>query len=356
MHSRKKKLLVVNSHVSLGGLGQYSISLANAVTATGLFDVFGLVTHSNTGRFPDFCRSTNKTAFIGTKKKIIKYGLILGHIWRLRPDVVVINYNASVHFLLPLLPKTKVISILHSDDQDYYRVAAINRSCVDAWIAPTPKTKDGLIDYLQCRQFNKKIHVIPHGVAESTIAKRAINPGKFKIIFVGALYKHKGVDLLPEIFSRFLQEHPNASLTIAGDGPMRDELLQEIRQLNLEDQITLAGAVSPESVRTLFHQADVLLFPTRLEGFGLVIAEAMMEGCVPVVTHLQDITDSIVSHGETGYLVNKDDIAGFVGCLSLLYNDRAQLGRMASRSAHRARERFSLSGMAKDYVDLFNRI
>jgi glycosyltransferase involved in cell wall biosynthesis len=356
MLKKKKKLLIINSHISWGGLGQYSIGLARAITELGEFDVFGLVTHSNTDRFHEFSSSTKKTFFPGEKLKLSRYWLTFWHIWRLRPDVIVINYNATVHFLLPFLPRTKIVTIIHSDDMDYYRIAAINRSFVDAWIAPTPKTGRGMLDYLKSDAVIKKVHVIPHGVAGPTMGQRDMSRARFEILFVGALYIHKGVDLLPEIFSRFLPNHPNATLTIVGGGPMRDRIIQDIQSRNLLSHIELTGVLTTEAVRAMYTRADVLLFPTRLEGFGLVLAEAMMEGCVPVATNLQDITDSIVSTGESGYLVEKDDITGFVKALSNLYNDRTLLSSMSERASEVAREKFLLSGMAKKYTSLFNRI
>lgn len=354
--SHKKKLLVVNSHIPWGGLGQYSIGLARAMSTLGEFEVFGLVTHNKAGNFESFSNATRSTKFVGNKPKLIKYPLILFYIWRLRPHVIIINYNAPAHFLLPFLPKTKILTILHSDDSDYYRIASINHTYVNAWIAPTPKTRRGIIEYLGANAPAERVHVIPHGVTWGTKRAKVRGEGRFEIVFAGALFRHKGVDLLPEIFSRFSMRHPDTFLSIAGEGPMRDALLRDFVRLNLQDKVSLTGLLSSEDVRDLFSQADVLLFPTRLEGFGLVVAEAMTAGCVPVLTHLEGITDSIVSSGTTGFLVEMNDIDSFVNCLSLLYEDRALLGMMSARATEVAREKFSLARMADNYTLLINNI
>ncbi|MDX7324888.1 glycosyltransferase, partial [Providencia rettgeri] len=59
-------------------------------------------------------------------------------------------------------------------------------------------------------------------------------------------------------------------------------------------QATFLGAVHPEAVFDLLLRHDVLVMPSRFEGFGLTITEAMSAGCIPVVSRIRGVTDTIV--------------------------------------------------------------
>ena len=358
MNNKKenKKILIVNSHISWGGLGQYSISLADSFTKSKKFDVYGLVTHSNQDRFLSFKKATLKTLCLANKSKIIKYFLAWIYIWRLRPDILLINYNATVHFLLPFLPPTKVISVIHSDDKDYYRIASINSRYVDTWVAPSPKTREGLLNYLGNMKFAIRIKLIAHGVAGSNEkSNRHINNDLFRIIYIGALYRHKGVDLLPDIFHKFLEINPNSKLTIVGDGHLRNIIADDFKKREIYDRnVTFTGIIDTTSVRSQLANSDVLLFPTRLEGFGLVVTEAMMEGVVPIVSRLSGITDAIITDSEDGFLAEEDNVNNFVEFLSNLYNDRLKLLKMAQNTQLKAKNKYSLNSMITSYESLFD--
>ncbi|MCK5538016.1 MAG: hypothetical protein KAI79_14420, partial [Bacteroidales bacterium] len=130
-----KKVLIVNSHIPWGGLGQFTLSLARGLSSKE-YEVYGLVTHSNKDNYNTFKSITNKTKYVGHLNKYIRYVSVLSYIWKLKPDAIVINYNAVIHFLLPFIPKTTVISIIHSDAEEFYRISMINQKYVDAWVAP----------------------------------------------------------------------------------------------------------------------------------------------------------------------------------------------------------------------------
>lgn len=350
------KVLIVNSHIPWGGLGQFSITLARGLAGQSGYKIYGLVTHSDGGRYRDFSGQTRKTVFVGNFPKFLKHLVVLSHIWRLKPDVIIINYNATVHFLLPLLPRIPVITVIHSDDPDYYRTALINQSLISAWVCPTPKTKQGLIAHAGNARLLTRIQVIPHGVTESSPFDKVLSMSTFNIVFVGALYEHKGVDLLPRILSGFMRNYSDFTLTIIGDGPLYESLAHEFSNLCFKNRVTLTGVLDSDKVRGIMRRSDVLLFPTRLEGFGLVVIEAMMEGCVPVVTNLNGITDSIIEHDESGLLVDKNDVPGFVNSLSKLYENRKLLQAMSKQSASIAVSKFSQKRMTEDYQILINKI
>ena len=351
----KSKILIANSYIPWGGLGQYSINLAQIFKNAG-YDVYGLVTHSKNELFNEFAELTIETVYFGDRNLFVKYFSILNFVRRIKPDFIFANYLPPIQFLLPLLEKSKIISVIHSDLPDFYRSANINHWFVDQWIAPTPRIKEGFFQYTGNHKILDRTSIILHGITKSTRTDRELNQGIFNIIFVGALYEHKGVDLLPEIFSSFHHACPNSHLTIIGGGIMELFLIEEFTIRGLNDHVTFTGVIPNLEVRGYYGISDVLLFPTRVEGFGLVIAEAMMEGTVPLTTLLPGITDAIVEAGFTGLLVEKNNINEFVHSLRQLYNSRSLLNQMSRAAMKDARERFGVEIMEKNYIKMLNSI
>jgi glycosyltransferase involved in cell wall biosynthesis len=98
----------------------------------------------------------------------------------------------------------------------------------------------------------------------------------------------------------------------------------------------------------------VLILPTAIEGFGLAIAEAMMCGVVPIVTRLPGVTDSLIRHGENGFLVDYADAAGFAHAAIRVLQVDEMWQRMSHEASKTARERFSNTTMIHAYEQLFD--
>ncbi len=350
-----KKVLIVNSHIPWGGLGQFTLSLARGLVSKE-YEVYGLVTHSNEDNYNIFKSITKKIKYVGHQNKYLRYLTILQYLWKLKPDVIIINYNAVIHFLLPFIPKTKVISIIHNDVDDFYRISMINQKYVDAWVAPTPGIKEGFIKYSNFDRADEDTIVISHGIEKSNNICQENSNSPLTLAFVGAVYEHKGVDLLPAILEKVVQCIPNVKLFIIGEGKLKDELEDEFNRRNISSNVEFMGVISHEKVREILSTCDILLFPTRVEAFGLVIAEAMMEGAVPVVTLLPGITDATVDNGKTGYLVEKDNVDGFVKKVITLGKDRKLLSKMSLTAKAIAEEKLSLEKMSQNYDALMKNL
>ena len=347
----KKKILIVNSHIPWGGLGQFTLSLADGLNSEG-YEVDGLVTHSDKDNFEAFKELTSTMKYAGNLNKFIKYFAVLWLIWKSKPDVIMINYNAVIHFLLPFIPKSIVIDIIHNDVDDFYRISKINHSYVNAWVAPTPGIKKGFVDYANLDRAEQDTIVISHGISKSKTKRTKQSGDELNLAFVGAVYEHKGADLLPKIMEKILKDIPYAKLRIIGTGKLESQLKKEFAIKKIDSNIEFMGVTPHEEVRKILAQSDILLFPTRVEAFGLVIAEAMIEGAVPIVTLLPGITDATVKNSKTGFLVEKNDIDEFAKKVILLGKDKEMLVNMSNAAIISAKERLSLQTMSHNYTKL----
>ncbi len=144
----------------------------------------------------------------------------------------------------------------------------------------------------------------------------------------------------------------NASVrwTIIGDGPKRFDLMQSLPP---SLRVTYASPASNAEVLALCAQGDVLVFPTRFEGFPVALLEAMSAGLVPVVSDLPSGVPEVVD-SETGFRVEISNVGAFVSAVLALHNNHELLESM-SRAACRRAAYFDIDSRAQAYHDLFSR-
>lgn len=139
-------------------------------------------------------------------------------------------------------------------------------------------------------------------------------------------------------------------LIVAGDGPSRDELSDQIRSLNLEDQVALPGYI--EDVGGLLERADVYVHPALQEGFGVAVIEAMHAG-LPIVAANAGALPEVIVDGMTGYLVPGSSSEAFARRIFQLYSDPALRERIGTNAANHAAREFSLRKFSKNHDNAY---
>lgn len=286
--------------------------------------------------------------------KINKYLKSIFITRRFKPDIIISNYNALTQYILPFCKgKAKVIHILHNDTDDFYRIGAINGDKVDTWIAPTSGIAERFNKYTQ-NKYQERVIVISHGVDDATQCVERRTKKKLEIAFAGVLYEHKGVKVLPKIVEQLKMRNIDFHLTIIGGGILTDWLHTELETLISSRHVTMTGVIPHDEVYAYFNKSDIFLYPTHIDAFGLVIAEAMINGAVPVVTHLPGVTDNLIVNGETGFLISQDDVKAFADTIIALYENPILLSNISQQAHDRADALFSTKVMETKYIDLLN--
>jgi glycosyltransferase involved in cell wall biosynthesis len=166
-------------------------------------------------------------------------------------------------------------------------------------------------------------------------AKREAQREK-NIVSVGALRCVKGHDVLLRSFRRVVNQHPQAKLKILGDGPKRREYESLISKTNLSGYVRLMGWCSKEKVREALKEATIFVFPSRHEGFGIALVEAMATGCPIVATKTGGIPE--VVGGTDAKLVPPASETALAEALIDALNDKEWRRNAGSASAQRAAE------------------
>lgn len=119
------------------------------------------------------------------------------------------------------------------------------------------------------------------------------------VFFVGRHVYEKGVHLLIESAHKILEQAPNTKFIIAGQGPMTAELKDKVYQQNLNDKFIFVGYIDSLTKNKLYKVAEVAVFPSIYEPFGIVALEAMAAGCPVVVSDTGGLGE-IINHEVNG--------------------------------------------------------
>jgi glycosyltransferase involved in cell wall biosynthesis len=147
---------------------------------------------------------------------------------------------------------------------------------------------------------------IASGVTRSAYASRP-RAERSGVLYIGRITAHKNLPLMADAFARLRQRGYTGRLTIAGTGPFLPKLREIVRQSSVKNQIDILGSVDEARKIELLASAEVVVIPSKREGFPRVIAEAMASG-TPVVTveYPQNGACSVVRHYQCGLVTSPD--------------------------------------------------
>lgn len=152
------------------------------------------------------------------------------------------------------------------------------------------------------REYGLYSEIVPTGVDTEFFAPSAerFPRQRLRILFAGSLRPFKQPQTVLEAAARF----PEADFILAGDGPMAETLKQRVRREHFSN-VTLAGLLNAQQLRSEYRRADIFLFPSAWEGSPKVILEAA--ACALPVIIRKNYEPETVLDGETGYLVSSDE-------------------------------------------------
>jgi glycosyltransferase involved in cell wall biosynthesis len=275
------------------------------------------------------------------------------------------------------LPVVFELTLMGADDPAAVRDSRNHFSAVrealyrrmDGYVAISPQLADAAREGGVPRE---RLRTIPQGVdleryrpgTDRMALRRALGlDGDGPVVaFLGSLVERKGIDLLLAAWARIHARQPSAHLVLVGrdrfeDDATADAFLRrafEVLPASASRSVTRVG-VRHDAERFL-QAADVFLFPSRREGFGTAIIEAMACGLPCVVAELPGITDFIFSGSSQaagGIVVRQEDAVALAdAALELLANpERARALGAAARA--RAAERFAIDAVADQYLSLY---
>ena len=177
---------------------------------------------------------------------------------------------------------------------------------------------------------------------------------KLALGVVSRLERIKGMDLVVPAFAEVLKHYPDTQLLIVGDGSLRASMEQQAVELGCADHIRWVGRQPQEELPQWYGQMDVVLMPSRSEGFGLTAIEAMACGCVMVASDVGGLPE-VVRDGICGLLHRTEDVTDMASKISTLIGDEALYNQLRAQSLVEV-EKYSFERYASAVCDLYKRL
>jgi glycosyltransferase involved in cell wall biosynthesis len=184
--------------------------------------------------------------------------------------------------------------------------------------------------------------------------------GDWRFVQAGRLIEKKGLPTTLRAFAAFLRQYPNATLTIAGEGPLYGELQKLVRDLNIAQRVSLTGFISQEELREIYYQSHIFVHPSQTgrdgnqEGVPNAMLEAMATGLPAFATEHGGIPEA-VENGVTGVLLPERDDEGLARALVNAAQDPGFLSTVARAGAEAVREKFNLERQGQRLEEIYLR-
>ena len=217
----------------------------------------------------------------------------------------------------------------------------VPRSVARAGLVATPSefTRRTVVERLEADPDG--VVVVPHGIAPRPSASERAGDVRRKyeiegpyFLYPAITYPHKNHFLLLAALASLRSQHPEARLVLTGaPGPLDDRVDEEIARLALSGAVKRLGYVPNDDLEGLYGEATALVFPSRFEGFGAPVLEAMSRGC-PVIaartTALPEIVDT------AGVLLPPDEAEQWSAAMARMLNDEEERARLGDKGRARA--------------------
>lgn len=195
--------------------------------------------------------------------------------------------------------------------------------------------------------------IIPNPYREDIFYERPEISRNKELVFLGRLVSDKGVDLLLDALANLKQLGVTAMLTIIGSGPEEAKLRQQVKQLDLIEQVDFVGVKIEQELAQLLNTHKILVVPSRWqEPFGIVALEGIACGCVVIGSERGGLKDAI---GPCGVTFPNEDVNALTQALFDLLTNSDKLSAYREKAESHL-SRHTKAAVAKAYLQVLERV
>jgi glycosyltransferase involved in cell wall biosynthesis len=271
------------------------------------------------------------------------------------PDCTVFSHFGSPNWgsVIPYLrPDIRVVVSVHCTTPSGSKIALAYKDRTSVFIPVSWEVERKLKKWLP-QEHHHKITLIPNAIDVDKYPLHQVEAqAKIKILFFGRIEDYtKGCDRIPPI-ARMLK---NKGLHFEWDlyGYFHWGYEKRYDELNekydVNDVISYKGCLQPSEIPEIISQYDIMVMPSNHEGFGLALIEAMASGLVCVASFLPNVTDIITIHGDSAFLVNKNDLKGFAKYIYQAATDIELRRKIGNNARKRVEDLFPLKKHGEAY-------
>lgn len=223
-------------------------------------------------------------------------------------------------------------STLAAASSAYHRVAGTYKHGYTHYIAPSNFMKKQLVrGGLSSEKITTVYNFVP-------TVENQTRPGE-SVLYAGRLSKEKGIENLIKAYS--MLSVPRPPLKIAGEGPLKSHLVEEVERRGLHE-VEWLGFLSPKQVKEEIQQSAVTVVPSMwFENCSIAILESLAMARPPIVSDMGG-NPEIVSHKQTGWVYQHDDVSSLKKAIEELTANRATLEQLSQQAFVDSKERFGI--------------
>ncbi|MBE0465694.1 MAG: glycosyltransferase family 4 protein [Candidatus Desulforudis sp.] len=234
----------------------------------------------------------------------------------------------------------------------------------EAWrVIVCSKYMEGELKYI-FQLPSDKIRVIPNGVDPENFKLHRNNrlrrdfyaaPEEKIVFYVGRLVREKGVQVLLEGAPRILSRMPHVKFIIGGKGPHEGELRSLAAGLGIASKVYFTGYIDDQVRNALYHWADVAVFPSLYEPFGIVVLEAMAAR-TPVITSDTGGITEIIEHRVDGLKVPPGDSRALADSIMAVLREPTGAKMLQERAFRKIREQYDWQKVARQTIQVYREV
>lgn len=314
------------------------------------------------------CLNPAGTRITGKEGAIFLYKGLKRAIKECRPTIAHVQYmapGAIPILLLRLLGMNKIIATAHTTADIYPSlklVHFIQKHCVRVFTCITKQAEESFFKtsqlytpdtILKNRNHLTLYNALPSYIQICKNGRTLSHPVTLGVI--SRLETIKGMDLVIPAFAQIRARHPEVRLMIVGDGSLKGYMQQQAKELQVDnDSVIWSGWQPQDKLQSLYKQIDIILMPSRSEGFGLTAIEAMAGGCVVVASNVGGLPE-IVTDREIGLLHRTEDVEDIVQKTDMIISNKS-LYRELSANAIRRVSKYQFENFSGLICDLYDRL
>lgn len=200
------------------------------------------------------------------------------------------------------------------------------------------------INFFKKHHVQSNFHIIPGGMDGALFSPSSL-PFQYDLITVGNLVPRKRVDIFLDIVAKVHTLRPKTKAVILGDGPLKEVLIAQASELDLQDVVTFAGYQT--DVASWLKLTRIFVLTSEAEGLSQAMIQAMLCGLPTVASHVGEV-EELVHHGQNGFLIpdlNAEDFSQSI--VKLLENQ--QMFTNFSKAARTAAQRCDVHNLAQTW-------
>lgn len=213
-------------------------------------------------------------------------------------------------------------------------------------------------------KIKEKVQSIPNGIVLEDYQRKYSKeesrdllhlPQKENIVlFVGSLTPRKAPDILVKAMSLVLKRCPDSLLLFVGDGYYRKELEALAKEYGILENVVFMGFVDDDNKKLCYSAADIFVLPSRSEGFGIVLLEALAYGLPLIVSDLE-VFHSVVQDGYNGFFTEKENERELASKIISLLND-INLRKKMGKTAEKRVQNFGWDSIADETLKFYTEV